>query len=165
VIAGLTLIRTRNLPLLATGEAHGLVLIELAREILGLKEATSTRFEEEAVEPVVHAVGPRSEGPHPPREIQLELLPDPLVVPLYGHPGRITEMTDLAFGLNPDYARALAGAGLRTAATDPQGGRPYLHVLEGQRFHMTAAFLPQLKSRRGSPHPLFKGLLAAALAS
>jgi CTP synthase len=100
-----------------------------------------------------------------PHEITLQLVEHPLVSPLYGDAKRITETTDLAYGLNPDYAAALAGVGLRTAATDPNGGRPYLHVLDGHRFHVTAAYLPQLKSRRGTPHPLFKGLLDAALES
>lgn len=164
LLAGLTTVRTRDLPFLATGESHGLVLIELAREVLGLPGANSTRFEEEAIDPVVHAIGGRTDGPAHPREIQVQILEDPLVTPLYGKPGRVTETTDVHHGLNPDYVSALAESGLRTAAADPNGGRPFLHVLGDRRFHVSAAFLPQLRSKRGAPHPLFKGLLVAASA-
>lgn len=162
-IRSLSLIRERDLPLLATGESHGLVLVELAREVLGLRNAGSTRFEEDLEHPVVSAVSTRHEGPVRPHPIEIEVLPDPLVAPLYGGPGRYPEVTDLAYGLNPDYAGALASAGLRTAGVDPHGGRPYLQVLDGRRFHVTAAYLPQLRSRFGAPHPLFSGLMAAAL--
>lgn len=163
-LAGLTLIRTRDLPFLATGDSHGLVLVELAREKLGLHLAGSTRYDDDPKHAVVSMVSnSKTEGPQEPRMVDLEILDHPVVAPLYGGPRRVRELTDLTHGMSPDYAGQFQKGGLTTAAIDVHGGRPMIHVLSGQRFHVTAAFLPQLRGVRGSPHPLFRGLLDAAV--
>lgn len=163
MLAALTVVREKGLPFLATGESHGLVFIEAARSLLGLENAGSTVFDAAVPDPVVHEL-PSVEGTDGLHEIELELAEDDLLGPLYADTDRVVEQTDITSGLNPDYAARITGVGFRTAAKGRQGGRPYLHVLEGHPFHVTAAFLPQFCSEPGAPHPLFRGLVAAYLA-
>lgn len=162
MLAALTVVRETGLPFLATGESHGLVFIEAARSLLGLEHAGSALFDAPTSDPVVHEV-PAIDGAEGMHEVELELLDDALVGPLYADMDRVVETTDIRSGLNPDYATRITEAGFRTAAKDRHGGRPYLHVLEGHPFHVTAAFLPQIRDEPGSPHPLFNGLVAACL--
>lgn len=163
MLSALTVVRESGLPFLATGESHGLVFIEAARKLLGLEDAGSTVFDESVVDPVVHHL-PASEENEALHEVELELSDDDLVGPLYAGTDRVVEQTDIVSGLNPDYAARITDAGFRTVGRDLHGGRPYLHVLEGHPYHVTAAFLPQLGSEDGAPHPLFRGLVAACLA-
>jgi CTP synthase len=164
MLVALTMVRTRKLPFLATGEYHGLVFVELARERLGMRGAGNSLLDERTPDPVVHRVfAPQSGNPR--REVELEIQPHPLLDPWYGDRRRVTEVTDIRSGLNPDYASAIFEAGLVPVGVDRQDGRPYLHVLEDHPFHVTAAFLPQLRSSKNHPHPLFSALLEASLAA
>jgi CTP synthase len=163
MLAALTVVRETGLPFLATGESHGLVFIEAARSLLGLANAGSAAFDAEVPDPIVHEL-PSVQGADGLHEVELELADDDLLGPLYADIDRVVEQTDIVSGLNPDYAARITDLGFRTAAKDRQGGRPYLHVLEGHPFHVTAAFLPQFCRDPGAPHPLFRGLVAACLA-
>ncbi|MAB90398.1 MAG: hypothetical protein CMJ90_13175 [Planctomycetes bacterium] len=160
MLAALTVVRETGLPFLATGESHGLVFIEAARSLLGLEHAGSAVFDEAVQDPVIHELPGATCAMH---KVELEIVGDELLGPLYADVGRVVEQTDIISGLNPDYAARLTDVGFRTAAKDRHGGRPYLHVLEGHPFHVTAAFLPQIRDEPGSPHPLFNGLVAACL--
>jgi CTP synthase len=151
--------RTRGLPLLATGEAHGLALIEFARNVLGLAGAGSTRFEEEIRDPVVARIR-ETEAPGALRPLRLERVPGSEIPSDLRLDASSVEITDVEYGLSPDYAAAIAEKGLRPVLSDPATGRPYLHRMAGHPYFFAAAFLPQL--RRPGPHPLFAGLVRAA---
>ena len=81
---------------------------------------------------------------------------DPVLAPFLPA-SRREEPLDLTYGINLDYASALEEAGLRPAGFDAVTNRPYLFVFEPNRWHVTAAFLPQMASEPGRPHPLFIG--------
>jgi CTP synthase len=161
LLEALSLVRERDLPLLATGESHGLVFVEIARKILGLEEATSTWYEPYAREPVVHTLeGAESlDRDERTRELDCEVGDHPLIASLYGDARRVTEVTDVVCGLNPDYAEAIENAGCVPAVWAAGSNRPVLHVMEGRRWYVTAGFLPQLRSTPQKPHPLFSGLM------
>jgi CTP synthase len=161
-LQALKLVRDRNVPFLATGDAHDLVLVEVARNVMGMKEAGSRFYDEEAGDPVVkelprrRSVTRRSGG-----LLDLLVRHDPVLAPFLP-PTRREEPLDLLYAINLDYASALEEAGLKPAGFDAVTNRPYLFVFEPNRWHVTAAFLPQLASAPGQPHPLFMGLLAHA---
>ena len=93
--------------------------------------------------------------------LDLVVRPDPVLAPFLA-PARREEPIDLSYAINLDYASALEEAGLRPAGVDAVTNRPYLFVYEPNRWHVTAAFLPQMASSPGNPHPLFLGLVAHA---
>lgn len=164
LLAALKTVREQDLPFLATGESHGLVYLELAQNVLGMSEAGGADLDPEDGDRVLHQLF-LSEGASPRRlkvrEVELEVVPGGPVAELYGASTRVTEKTDAVNGLNPDYAAALEEAGLRAGLLRREDQRPFLHALESRRYHVTAAFLPQLRSNRDEPHPLLAGLLTA----
>jgi CTP synthase (UTP-ammonia lyase) len=160
-LGALRLVRERKIPFLATGDAHDLVLVEIARNVLGMERANSTYFDEEAADPVV------KELPTPlrpltnrrPRLMDVEVRDDPTLAPFLPA-GRREEAARLTHGLNPDYGYAIEEAGLRVSGVDAVTGRPCLWCLDGAPWHVTAAFLPQLGGDGGAPHPLLEGFAA-----
>ncbi|MAG32757.1 MAG: hypothetical protein CL908_17895 [Deltaproteobacteria bacterium] len=164
ILPALTMVRERGLPFLGTGEAHGLVFIEAAREILGIQDAGTALYDSSVAHPVVHRIPWPEEDEATTHEIEIDLTTDSDGPNPYDAIERVVETTDVVSGLNPDYAQVIVEAGFRPAGRDRQGGRPYLHVLEQHPYHVTAAFLPQVRSTSEAPHPLFLGLVAACLA-
>jgi CTP synthase len=161
-LQALRLVRERNVPFLATGDAHDLVLVEVARDVMGMRDAGSRFYDEEAGDPVVKelprkwSITRRAGG-----LLDLVVRPDPVLAPFL-EAARREEPADLSYGINLDYASALEEAGLRPSGVDAVTNRPYLFVYEPNRWHVTAAFLPQLASSPGRPHPLFLGTVAHA---
>jgi CTP synthase len=158
-VQALKLVRERNVPFLATGDAHDLVLIEIARNVMGMKDAGSRFFDEEAADPVVKELPKRRSLTKRVGVLDLLVRQDKVLLPFLT-PSRREETEDLYHGINLDYASALEEAGLRFAGIDAVSNRPHLYVYEPNRWHVTAAFLPQMRSDPGSPHPLFAGFLS-----
>jgi len=158
-------IRKRGLPFLATGSAHVLVLVEIARNVLGLEGAGGSCFpdrrsEHQVVKSLADEIPQAARGSL--RSVELRLVHDDRIQAIYGEEEKVSEVTDVMFSLNLDYATPLEEAGLIPVLLEPLQGRPYLHLLTGQDFHLTAAFLPQMRSSPDYPHPLISGLLKAA---
>ena len=159
LIGALREIRDSGLPFLATGEAHGLVFLEAMEHIArseGTGAAPSAGTPESAVAPL-----PDSCRPGVLHEVDIEMIPHPALDGLYAEQDDGQEQTNIRTGLNPDYASRMEDIGFHTVGRHRHDGRPCLHILRGQTFHATAAFLPQLKSTSAAPHPLFRGLVAA----
>jgi CTP synthase len=158
-VQALRIVRERNVPFLAVGDSHDLVLVEVARNVMGMKDASSRYFDEDAADPVVTEM-PRRRGLTK-RALTLDLLvrPDPVLAP-YLPASRREEAVDLTHAVNLDYASALEEAGLRAAGVDAVTNQPHLYVYEPNRWHVTAAFLPHMTSAPGRPHPLFSGFVA-----
>lgn len=159
MVQALRIVRERNVPFLALGDAHDLVLVEVARNVMGMKEAGSRFFDEDAVDPVVTEVPKRRGITTRPTTLDLLVRPDPVLSPFLAA-SRREEYLDLSHAVNLDYASALEEAGLRPAGIDAVTNRPHLYVYEPNRWHVTASFLPQMSSAPGRPHPLFAGLVA-----
>ena len=160
-VQALRLVRDRNVPFLATGDAHDLVLVEVARNVMGMKEAGSRFYDEDVGDPVVkelprrRPVTKRSGG-----MLDLLVRHGPVLAPFL-QPSRREEPIDLDLRHQPRLR--LGARGGRAAcrpAFDAVTNRPYLFVFEPNRWHVTAAFLPQMASEPGQPHPLFAGLPA-----
>jgi CTP synthase len=159
MIGAIETARTRGIPLLATGESHGLALIEAARNLLGLEDAGSTRYDEDCKQPVVMRILDEGEQPRL-RQVRLDPAAASPLAQALGFDAQRTELSEIEHGLSPDYAFALAQAGIEPVLVDHATGRPYLHAWKGAPCHLIAAFLPQLS--RPEPHPLFRLLIQAA---
>jgi len=62
-----------------------------------------------------------------------------------------------------DAQRALEKAGLRVSGVSPDGKLVEVVELPGHPYFIACQFHPEFKSRPTAPHPLFVGLVAAAL--
>ena len=76
---------------------------------------------------------------------------------------QISERHRHRYEFNPKFRAELEAAGLRIAGTNPQSGLAEIVELPDKRFFIGCQFHPEFKSRPQQPHPLFDGLIAAAL--
>ena len=91
-----------------------------------------------------------------------KLTPGSLAEKLYGK-SDISERHRHRYEFNPKFRAELEAAGLRIAGTNPQSGLAEIVELPDKRFFIGCQFHPEFKSRPQQPHPLFDGLIAAAL--
>ncbi len=161
VIAALKTAREHDTPTLATGDGQELSLIEFGRNVAGIPGAASAFYDEDAKDPIVKEVMLRDGADRIAGTLDLEVRADPVLSP-WLPPVRREEQVDLTHVLNPDYVPVLEEAGLHLAGTDAVTGRPFLLTFPANRWHVAAAFLPQLRTSEREPHPLFVGLLSHA---
>jgi CTP synthase (UTP-ammonia lyase) len=155
-LAGIRYARERRLPFLGTcaGFQHG--VIEIARHVLGVPDAHHAEYGEEPAAPLFidellcSLVG---------QAMRVRLL-DAALRDLYGADEAIEEYY-CRFGLNEEYAPALADAGLVPAGVDAADGTTRIMRLAGHPFYCLTLFVPQTSSRAGRPHPLVTAYVRA----
>jgi CTP synthase len=167
--------RTGDLPYLGICFGMQMAVVEAARSLLGLREASSTEFGE-TPDPVVglmtewargDGTESRSErdalggtmrlGSYPAR-----LAPGSRIAEAYGTE-TIAERHRHRYEVNAGYRDRLEAAGLRFSGTSPDGLLPEAVEHVGHPWFVAVQYHPELKSRPFEPHPLFVGFVAAAL--
>ncbi|MDY7342237.1 CTP synthase [Corynebacterium amycolatum] len=171
-IATIRYAKETGMPLLGICLGMQCVVIEAARTA-GVEGASSTEFDENAAEPVIATMeeqlqavsgeadlgGSMRLGSYP-----AKLAEDSVVARLYGST-EVTERHRHRYEVNNAYRAQLEEAGLVISGTSPDGKlvefveyptdvHPYLVATQAH---------PELKSRPTNAHPLFDGLIAAAL--
>ena len=171
-IATIRYAKETGTPLLGICLGMQCVVIEAARTA-GVEGASSTEFDENAAEPVIATMeeqlqavsgeadlgGSMRLGSYP-----AKLAEDSVVADLYGTTD-VAERHRHRYEVNNAYRNQLSEAGLVISGTSPDGKlvefveyptdvHPYLVATQAH---------PELKSRPTSAHPLFDGLIAAAL--
>ncbi len=143
-------------------------VIAFARDALGWADADSTEFAPDTAHPVIALM----EGQRAIRGLggtmrlgayACDLAPGSRAAALYGATP-IAERHRHRYEFNPAFRDALERAGLRVAGTNPETGLVEVVELPDHPFFVGCQFHPEFKSRPRAPHPLFDGLLAAALA-
>ena len=66
--------------------------------------------------------------------------------------------------MDSEARKALEAAGLRVSGVSPDGSLAEIIELPGHPYFIAGQFHPEFKSRPAAPHPLFLGLVTAALA-
>lgn len=163
--------RRAGIPYLGLCLGLQVAVVEFARSVAGLEGATSAEWGEPGPQVIAlmeSQVGVVDKG----ATMRLGnwpavLAPDTLTARLYGaRPGeRLTvgERHRHRYEVNPALLAELTGRGLVVAGRSPDG-RLVEHIeLPGHPFFCATQAHPELQSRPGAPHPLFKGLVAAAV--
>ena len=81
---------------------------------------------------------------------------------LYGEP-LIHERHRHRWEVNPEYHEILSEHGMRFSGLSPDGRLVEIIELPDHPFFIAGQFHPELKSRPTRPHPLFRGLVGAAV--
>jgi CTP synthase len=166
-------VRRQGIPFLGICLGFQVAVIEYARSVLGLARAGSTEFEGSCPEAVISELPEqkRIEGLGGTMRLGAQdvlLERDTLAWFLFEPPasGLIRQRFRHRFEVDPAYLERLRAAGLRFSGRHPR--LPIMQVLELPRqvhpYFVAAQFHPELVSRPLSPHPMFMGLLAAAIA-
>jgi len=150
--------RERRVPVLGTCGGFQHMVVEFARNVLGLQDAdhaeTNPAAPRLAVIPLTCSLAGQS---HPVR-----VVPGTQAAALYGVETTV-EPFYCSYGLNPDYRAQLEARGLVVSGFG-EDGRERILELRGHPFFLGTLYVPQARSRPGEPHPLVAGLVAAARA-
>jgi CTP synthase len=166
-IAACRYARGNNIPYLGICLGMQIAVIEFARNVCGLDRANSSEFDETSPYPVIDIMpdqagkvgcgGTMRLGAYPCITAQGSLLRK-----LY-NADEISERHRHRFEFNNDYREKLTVNGLVICGTSPDGRLVEAIEIPSNRFFIGVQFHPEFKSRPNKPHPLFTGLLKAAI--
>jgi CTP synthase (UTP-ammonia lyase) len=142
-------------PLLGTCGGFQHVVLEFARNVLGIQNAQHAEYEPHAPELLIEPLACSLAGQH----AVVLLKPGSRAASFYGVEA-VTEEFRCSFGLAGGYAPALERAGLASSGEDAQH-EPRVVELRGHPFYVATLFVPQLSSTPQQPHPLLKAFIAA----
>ena len=166
-IVALHYARTHALPCLGICLGMQCMVIEYARSVLHYQDANSTEFNETTAYPVIDLMenqrGVTSKGD----TMRLgaypcQLTEGSLAAKLYGQ-WAISERHRHRFEYNNAFRAELEKAGLRVCGTSPDNSLVEMVELPDHPYYIGCQFHPEFKSRPFAPHPLFVGLVQAAL--
>lgn len=149
--------REQDWPLLGTCGGFQHIVLEYARNVLGVEEAQHEEYDPYSSDLFISKLSCSPAG----KTMRVMLTADSLTRSLYDR-DEVCEQYYCDFGLNPGHRRRLEDAGLRVVGED-QDDEARVIELPHLRFYVGTLFVPQLSSAPGSPHPLIIGFLEAAL--
>jgi len=173
-IKAITYAREKKLPFLGICFGMQMAVIEAARNLAGLPEASSTEFGP-TDEPLVGLMTEWTRGNE--RETRGQdddlggtmrlgsydcvLGDDTLALSLY-EDRSIQERHRHRYEVNINYRDQLEASGLRFSGLSPDGVLPEIVERQDHPFFIGVQFHPELKSKPFDPHPIFKGFINAA---
>jgi len=144
-----------------------MAVIEFARHVVGLDGAHTEEVEPNTLHPVIHLLpeqrgigdkgGTMRLGTYPCR-----LLPHSLAARVYGDTV-IYERHRHRYEVNNEYRTLLERHGLVFSGVSPDNRLVEIIELPDHPFFLAGQFHPEFKSRPNRPHPVFVGLVRAAL--
>jgi len=142
-------------------------VIEVARNVLGLKEADSTEFNPDTPHPVIDLMPEQKGVSDMGGTMRLGLYPcrlkdGSLAKQTYGV-DMINERHRHRFEVNPLYVEELNRVGLLPVGIWPARGLVEVMEFKDHPWFLGTQFHPELLSRPNRPHPLFKGFVGASL--
>jgi CTP synthase len=165
--------RTHGIPLLGLCLGLQCVAIEVARDLAGLPEANSAEFDPDTPDPVIATMADQEDVVAGERDMggtmRLGLYPaqlaeGSLVREMYGK-DLVEERHRHRYEVNNAYRGALEQAGLACSGLSPDGR--LVEFVELPRsvhpFFVATQAHPEFLSRPTRPHPLFAGLVSAAI--
>lgn len=159
--------RENNLPFLGLCLGLQCTVIEFARNVVGLKGANSTEFDENPTHPVIDIMLEQKHvkgfgGTMRLGAYDCYLKKGTKAYKAYGK-DIISERHRHRYEVNYEYIEQLSKAGLVFSGMSPDGMLSEIVELPKLDWFVACQFHPEFKSRPDKPHPLFKGLVDAAL--
>ncbi len=160
--------RENNIPFMGICLGMQVAVIEYARNVMGLADANSTEFVSDGANPVICLQDEQKHIETKGATMRLGAYPahikkGSLCYKLYGKKESISERHRHRYEFNPDYREACEAAGLVISATNDQHGLVEVVELPNHPFFIACQYHPEFQSRPTDPHPMFNGLIKAAL--
>lgn len=159
--------RENGIPYLGLCLGMQVMVIELARSLLGSDEANSTEFDRNCEHPVISLMPDQHELTDMGGTMRLGAYPARLVVgtkayAAYGQ-DTISERHRHRWEFNNSYRELLKEGGMVFSGLSPNGRLVEIAELRDHPFMLGSQFHPEFKSRPNRPHPLFNSFMAAAV--
>jgi CTP synthase (UTP-ammonia lyase) len=182
-LAAIRYARESDLPLLGTCGGFQHVVLEYARNVLGIANANHAEYDPYASRLFISRLACSLVG----QTMEVRLARGSRAAEAYGSLAAV-EQYYCNFGINPEVVGELFGnaamptANVSSSASTPtpawdvapgsdrtltisgtdQDGEPRVIELAGHRFFLATLYVPQMRSRPGQPHPLVMAWLRAA---
>ena len=188
-IAAIKYAREKKIPFLGICLGMQCTVIEYARDVLGWKDANSTEFDEGTTHPVIDLMEEQRGITQKGGTMRLGAYPcvlksGSLAAKLYGStdkrlrsevkvksPSPFTFTSTISerhrhryeLAYESEARKQLEAAGMKVSGLSPDGKLVEIVELPGHPYFIASQFHPEFKSRPTTPHPLFNGLIKAAL--
>ena len=173
-LGALRFARENKIPTLGLCLGLQCMVIEYARNIAGIKDANSAEFDEKTTNPVISTMADQTDVVSGERDMggtmRLGMYPAALKAGstaerVYGS-NLIEERHRHRYEVNNEYREQLETVGLSFSGTSPDGRLvEYVELpTDVHPYYIGTQAHPELRSRPTRAHPLFKGLIEAALA-
>ena len=159
--------RENGIPFLGICLGMQMALVEFARNVVGWKDANSSELDPETAHPVIDLMpeqagvtqlgGTMRLGAYP-----CDLVQGTLAHRLYGRE-KIHERHRHRYEVNNEMREDLEEAGLTFSGISPDGRIVEMIEWSGHPYYIGTQGHPEFKSRPNRAHPLFAGLVAAAV--
>jgi CTP synthase len=167
--------REHKIPLLGLCLGLQCAVIEVARDLADLPKANSAEFDQETPDPVIATMDDQADVIAGERDMggtmrlglyPAVLTPGTIVSELYGEAGTVDERHRHRYEVNNAYREKLEAVGMVFSGLSPDGRlAEFVELARGMHpFFVGTQAHPEFLSRPTRPHPLFSGLIAAALA-
>ena len=159
--------REHDVPYLGICLGMQVAVIEFARHVCGLADATSGELNPEGQHKVIDFLPDQNESVSKGGTLRLGAYPcriaeETVLRRCYGAE-EVRERHRHRYEFNNDYRTLLEEHGLRLCGQSPDGYIVEAVELSDRRYFVGVQFHPEFKSRPNRPHPLFVGLIRAAL--
>lgn len=159
--------REKRVPYLGICLGMQVAVIEFARHVLGYADAHSTELEPGTTHPVIDLMPDQHEVSQRGGTMRLGQYPCVLDIRsrafgLYGEE-LIYERHRHRFEFNNDYREEMEKGGMMLAGISPDKHIVEMVEIPDHPWFVACQFHPEFKSRPNRPHPLFRGLIAAAV--
>ncbi len=160
--------REKRIPYLGLCLGMQIAVIECARDLAGLADANSGEFDPDGAHKVIDFMPGQSDEIDKGGTLRLgsypcEIVPGTRMAACYGT-ASIRERHRHRYEFNNDYRDVLQDAGLVISGLSPDGTLVETVEIADHPFFVGVQYHPEFRSRPNKAHPLFVGLLRAALA-
>ena len=166
-VAAVTYARENNVPFLGICYGLHLAVVEVARHVCKLKRANTEEMDPDTPDPVIHILPEQAGAKNKGATMRLGIFPCRI---LDGTLASRLYKTDLVherhrhrYEVNNSYRARLERGGLVCSGVSPDYRLVEIVELKGHAFFIATQFHPEFKSRPNRAHPLFSGLVEAAL--
>jgi CTP synthase len=165
-VAAIRWAREERVPFLGLCLGMQCAVIEWGRNLAGLAGATSAELDPDSLHPVIHLLPEQQDVIDLGGTMRLGVYPcrltaGTMAASLYGEEV-VYERHRHRYEFNNAYRNLFQAGGYTISGTSPDGRLVELIEREDHPFFAACQYHPEFLSRPGKPHPLFRGLIAAA---
>ena len=155
-LRGIQCAREGTIPFLGTCGGSQHLVLEYARNVMGIREASHAESDPYASCLFITPLSCSLVG----KTMEVKVRPGSRAAKIYGGSGA-SERYYCNFGLNPAYQEQLEDAGLAISGTD-EAGEARIMELSEHPFFIGTLFVPQASSTKDNPHPMVVEFLRAS---